>query len=366
MFKGVIILTDELVVTKAERDGYFGFNLSSRHRHRCGLYAPTRAECERWITRLRVYSSTLRDQYDMMIVSSENLIISGQRSTQVKIARHRVSGARVALKIISKTHLTQAQRACVSRERAILTLVCHPNVLHLRQLVESPTHVTFVTDYIDGGDLFQHQILGRSHSSERDTRAIARPVFQGLAYLHEMGILHRDIKPQNILCGSLVNDMMMRDVRIADFGFSQWTLASEARGERWVPCGTLPYVAPEVLLMQGQGEASDVWSLGVVLFLLLTGTWPFTGQSPDEMLDEITTFEFCPDSMPGRVLSGQAVDLLRGLLVSDPALRRSAASALTHPWFGGKCTSNTTTADNCPTIDNPHSPGMNDPTAQHE
>ena len=145
-----------------------------------------------------------------------------------------------------------------------------------------------------------------------------------MAYLHDLGIVHRDLKPENILCGE-----NLEDLKIADFGLSKMVLPTEKMD---AACGTLSYVAPEVLTKQGYGKEADLWSIGVILFLLLLGKLPFDADTHDEIIKSTIQGKLKPPSSWNN-LTEEAKDIITKLLTRDTKQRITAKDALKHPWF---------------------------------
>ncbi|GLE00947.1 hypothetical protein PINS_up009744 [Pythium insidiosum] len=152
------------------------------------------------------------------------------------------------------------------------------------------------------------------------------PLLESVAYLHRLGIVHRDIKPENILCGDRPGDL-----KIADFGLSKLVHPEEIMK---MPCGTLNYVAPEVLSERGYGREADIWSIGVIMYLLVRGVLPFQSKNKQEIIQKTVTAEINLDNDPlMSSLSPSCKSLLKGLLTKDPAKRLTAQDALKHEWF---------------------------------
>jgi calcium/calmodulin-dependent protein kinase I len=152
------------------------------------------------------------------------------------------------------------------------------------------------------------------------------PLLESVAYLHRLGIVHRDLKPENILCGDKAGDL-----KIADFGLSKLVHPEEIMK---MPCGTLNYVAPEVLSQKGYGREADIWSVGVIMYLLIRGVLPFQSKTKQEIVQKTLHAEVNVDNDP--VLSNMSPSgkaLLKGLLTKEPALRLTAQEALKHEWF---------------------------------
>lgn len=214
--------------------------------------------------------------------------IGSGRFSKVYEATNKATGSVVAVKLITKADLKDVRctrasfvcvcddrccgspRLCLQNERellrteiAVLKLVKHPHIVRLEDVFETPQTIYIVMERVKGGELF-HRIVGRPRFTEPEARALVIPLLQAVAYIHGMGIIHRDIKPENILCGN-----SLTDIKLADFGLSKLVTPQEIMK---MACGTLSYVAPEVLTMKGYGKEADLWSVGVILYLMYVGS----------------------------------------------------------------------------------------------
>ena len=133
-------------------------------------------------------------------------------------------------------------------------------------------------EMLNGGELFE-RIVGRPRFTEAETAKLIRPLLESVAYIHDLGIVHRDLKPENILC-----EKGLKNIRIADFGLSQLVAPTH---QLKLACGTLSYVAPEVINNQGYGSPADIWSLGVIAFLVMRGKLPYTAKTQEETVENI-------------------------------------------------------------------------------
>lgn len=221
----------------------------------------------------------------------------------------------------------------LEEEERLLRTLSHPNVVSLEGVYERDTNLHYVVmDYLKDGDLCD-QLIERQRLPEPEARRIIRQVVEGLAYLHRRCVLHRDIKPENILIhGNMV--------KIADFGLAKQLESSSTMLKR--SCGTLEYAAPELLCGQPYGLKSDVFSLGIVLYVLLFGAFPFSVESAAALqcMDHFPTGVDVRDmsclslsNVQWRTVSPLAQDVLLQMLKTNDAERISAEELLSHPWF---------------------------------
>jgi len=208
-------------------------------------------------------------------------------------------------------------------EVAILKLVHHRNIIVTEQVLESKDSINIVTELVRGGELLQH-IKGRSTLSEVEAYDLFIPVIRAIKYLHTMGIMHRDFKPENILC-----EPGFKKVKVADFGLGKLVKDGTVLARK---CGTLVYVAPEVLSDSGYTKPADMWSIGVIMFLVLRGKLPFQGENDTEIIDSIENdaAEFGDKSWRKR--SSELRDFVQRLLRKRPEARLTPGEALGHPW----------------------------------
>jgi serine/threonine protein kinase len=237
-----------------------------------------------------------------------------------------------AVKVIDKSALgsAPAERDMLRTEIAIMRLVNHPHIVRMEDVFETPEKIHIVMDLVDGGELFD-RVVGRACLDEAELHAVCRPLLDSVAYLHQMGIVHRDLKPENILCGASLGD-----IRIADFGLSRLVATREPMK---MACGTLSYVAPEVLGSRGYGKKADLWSVGVIVHLLARGRLPFDGTTPDEIVHAVRfgRLELEADERWAR-RSPALRAFVRGLLRKDPSERLTAEAALDSAWMRAMAT----------------------------
>ncbi|XP_050358375.1 serine/threonine-protein kinase par-1 isoform X1 [Nymphalis io] len=238
----------------------------------------------------------------------------------VKLATHSITKSKVAIKIIDKSRLDEDNLKKTFREIAIMKRLQHPHIVRLYQVMESSHTLYLVTEYAPNGEIFDHLVSkGRMPESEA-ARAFAQMV-AAVGYCHANGVVHRDLKAENLL---LDKDM---NIKLADFGFSNEYTAGAALST-W--CGSPPYAAPE--LFEGRhydGPKADIWSLGVVLYVLVCGALPFDGSTLSELRSVVLSGKF---RIP-YFMSQECEQLIRHMLVVEPERRLSLRGVARHRWL---------------------------------
>lgn len=233
----------------------------------------------------------------------------------------------VAIKVIEKKCLDQETSNLLQNELEILRVVSsHPGIASLLDSMESDTHMYFIIEYVDGGPLLE-RICSHGNFSENDARILLRPILLTLQFMSNLGCVHRDIKPENIL----VDDHSQTwPVKLTDFGLSAKTQPDELL---YGTMGTPLFVAPEILKGRGYDCACDMWSLGVVLYLVLCGYPPFPYNSPKQLISSIVNAKYTFPENEWQHVSDNVKDMLRKMLEVDPKKRLTPTSALAHPWI---------------------------------
>ncbi|KAF8340495.1 kinase-like domain-containing protein [Cantharellus anzutake] len=241
---------------------------------------------------------------------------------KVKLAIHTLTGQRVALKCIRKATVNAQNpkaKTRVAREIEYLKIVKHPHVIKLYEVINTPTEVILVTEYA-GGELFRYIVEHRSISEEQ-ARRFFQQIMMAIAYLHSLGIVHRDLKPENVLLDEHTND-----VKIADFGLSNVITDGDFL-RTW--CGSANYAAPEVISNHPYpGPEIDVWSAGVMLYLLVCGRLPFEDDHTPTLYQKIQHGAYEIPSW----LSPEPRWLISRMLVVDPLKRITVPEILAYPW----------------------------------
>ena len=249
---------------------------------------------------------------------------------KVKFARDTKSGKGVAIKILDKESIQQQNMgAQIKKEISIMKMVKHPNVVNLMEVLASRSKIFIVLEFVSGGELFD-KIVDAGKFEEKMARYYFRQLVHGVKFCHDQGVCHRDLKPENLLLDTDNN------LKISDFGLSAFSLSQSAEEHTPVAqllhttCGTPNYVAPEVLADRGyDGKAADVWSIGVILYVLLAGFLPFDEPTMSGLFRKIQKgdFVFPPWFTPG------AKRLISTILVTDPKRRATLDQIIKNDWF---------------------------------
>ncbi|XP_065170694.1 ribosomal protein S6 kinase 2 beta isoform X2 [Atheta coriaria] len=285
---------------------------------------PSQKRDEVPIRPMRTNAANFLDEYEV-------LGDVGQGSYSVcKLCKHKSTGQQFAVKIIRKTN------NCDWREEVevLLRYGHHPNIVSLKGVYEDSTKVYLVTEYLKGGDLIDY-IFAKVHVKESEAAAILQTLALTLAFLHENGVVHRDLKPENILFSS--EDRTPASMTICDMGFAKQLRADN--GLLMTPCYTANYVAPEVLKRQGYDAACDIWSLGIILYILLSGKSPFStkpNDTPTQILQRISCGKLNFNDRVWSGISQAAKDLVSDMLHISPQRRPTAMQLTNNPWVKGK------------------------------
>ncbi|KAF4077319.1 hypothetical protein AMELA_G00206680 [Ameiurus melas] len=239
---------------------------------------------------------------------------------KVKLARHVLTGKEVAVKIIDKTQLNSSSLQKLFREVRIMKLLNHPNIVKLFEVIETEKTLYLVMEYASGGEVFDY-LVAHGRMKEKEARAKFRQIVSAVQYCHQKCIVHRDLKAENLLLDADMN------IKIADFGFSnEFTLGNKLD----TFCGSPPYAAPE--LFQGKkydGPEVDVWSLGVILYTLVSGSLPFDGQNLKELRERVLRGKY---RIPF-YMSTDCENLLKKFLILNPTKRGSLEQIMTDRWM---------------------------------
>uniref|UniRef100_A0A4W4FR35 MAP/microtubule affinity-regulating kinase 3 n=1 Tax=Electrophorus electricus TaxID=8005 RepID=A0A4W4FR35_ELEEL len=239
---------------------------------------------------------------------------------KVKLARHIPTGREVAIKIIDKTQLNPTSLQKLFREVRIMKILNHPNIVKLFEVIETEKTLYLVMEYASGGEVFDY-LVAHGRMKEKEARTKFRQIVSAVQYCHQKHIVHRDLKAENLLLDADMN------IKIADFGFSnEFTVGSKLD----TFCGSPPYAAPE--LFQGKkydGPEVDVWSLGVILYTLVSGSLPFDGQNLKELRERVLRGKY---RIPF-YMSTDCENLLKRFLVLNPVKRGTLEQSMKDRWI---------------------------------
>jgi len=243
----------------------------------------------------------------------------------------KASKKKYAIKCIKKATVEGDDIKLLRREIKIMKRVDHPNILKLYEVFEDEDEFYLVMELVDGKELFD-KIVEKGQYTEKDASNIVKQIVSAVAYLHENGIAHRDLKPENLLSAG---DQESEIVKIADFGFSK----NFGEEKLMTSCGSPGYVAPEVLTCESYDNGVDMWSVGVIIYILLCGYPPFYADNAPALFKKIMDVKYDFDDPSWEDVSEDAKNLIRHLLVKDPASRYTAKQCLEDPWVKGNVAS---------------------------
>lgn len=256
---------------------------------------------------------------------------------EVRLGTNKQTGEKVAIKVIEPKDSDDEE--IIKSEIEILGKLNHPNIIRLIEIFDRPAKVMkskkmyLVMELVTGGELFD-RIVQKKSFHESEARTVIKTVLETLKYMHAHGVVHRDLKPENIL---FANDSEDSPIKVADFGLAKLYDPEQAGKGLKTMCGTPGYVAPEVLRpkdkRKGYGEQVDMWSTGVILYILLCGFPPFYEDDQDKLFRQIIKGNYDFPSPYWDSISDEAIDLVKKCLCTDPSKRLTPSVALDHPWM---------------------------------
>uniref|UniRef100_A0A3Q0RWH5 SNF-related serine/threonine-protein kinase n=1 Tax=Amphilophus citrinellus TaxID=61819 RepID=A0A3Q0RWH5_AMPCI len=242
----------------------------------------------------------------------------------VKLARHVFTGEKVAVKVIDKTKLDTVATGHLFQEVRCMKLVQHPNIVRLYEVIDTQTKLYLILELGDGGDMFDYIMKHEEGLNEELAKKYFAQIVHAISYCHRLHVVHRDLKPENVVFFE-----KQGLVKLTDFGFSN---KFQPGKKLTTSCGSLAYSAPEILLGdEYDAPAVDIWSLGVILFMLVCGQPPFQEANDSETLTMIMD---CKYTVPPHV-SSTCKDLIDRMLQRDPKQRASLEEIESHAWLQG-------------------------------
>jgi len=265
--------------------------------------------------------TTLREFYEL-----GKTLGKGSFAT-TKLATATQDGALWAAKVLSKRTMTEEDLKAFKQEITILKVLDHPNVCWTREIFEDRNNYYVVCELMTGGELFD-RIVEKEYYTEKEAATCIADICKALVYCHDRGIVHRDLKPENIMYANMKENS---PVKVVDFGLS--TRASHGDATMKTACGTPEYVAPEVISKKPYTNKCDMWSVGVIMYILLCGYPPFGEENSRLLYRKIRAadIDFPPEDW--YCISKEANALVNSLIIVDIEKRLSAKQVLEHPWM---------------------------------
>ena len=318
---GVYLKEDDKVTIEGKQFYSFTIVFPSKDRK---YYILDETEYKNWLKAIRkaVGYSNLNEIYEVRDVLGKG------KFGLVRLGIHKESGRKVAIKIINKKLVSLLDLEQVKTEVEILKIAQHPYIIRLYDVFENEKYIYIIMEHCAGGDLFSY--IEKRGFQLKETRAaqIIHKLSTAIYYLHQYGIIHRDLKPENIL---MTNDTEEADIRLLDFGLGKIIGPNEFCTE---PFGTFSYAAPEVLLEKPYNFKADLWTIGIITYLLVAGFLPFDDENSEKEIARQTVYE--PTPFPNSVwknISSEAKAFVNNLLNKDPNKRMNIKQILEHPWL---------------------------------
>ena len=327
MYKGMHNLSDVYIKKNDlyEYNGkkYYSFTMIFPKKTKT-FYCENKEEYETWLKKLKgaINFSNINDIYDI-----QEQIGKGKFAIVYK-GIHKATNRIVAIKILNKKDMNTMDLELVKTEMDVLKICQHPNIIKLYDIHENEDNIYLIMEYCQGSDLFTYIEKRGYKLEEKKACEIIHKLCAAVYYLHSYGIVHRDLKPENII---MTDNSDNADIRLLDFGLSKILGPTEKCSE---PFGTISYVAPEVLKQKYYGREVDIWSIGIITYLLLCGCLPFD----DEKSEKEIIRQTIEDPVPyypklWKKLSEEAKSFVEGCLKKNPQERMNIKEALQHEWI---------------------------------
>ncbi|XP_029773580.1 myosin light chain kinase 2, skeletal/cardiac muscle [Suricata suricatta] len=250
--------------------------------------------------------------------------LGGGKFGAVCTCTEKATGLKLAAKVIKKQ--TPKDKEMVLLEIEVMNQLNHRNLIQLYAAIETSHEIVLFMEYIEGGELFERIVDEDYQLTEVDTMVFVRQICDGILFMHKMRVLHLDLKPENILCVNTTGHL----VKIIDFGLARRYNPNE---KLKVNFGTPEFLSPEVVNYDQISDKTDMWSMGVITYMLLSGLSPFLGDDDTETLNNVLSANWYFDEETFEAVSDEAKDFVSNLIVKDQRARMSAAQCLAHPWL---------------------------------
>ncbi|XP_062315506.1 myosin light chain kinase 2, skeletal/cardiac muscle [Osmerus eperlanus] len=260
---------------------------------------------------------------DAFIIHSKE-ILGGGRFGKVHRCTEKLSVLKLAAKVINTRNSKEKEMAM--NEVQVMNQLNHANILQLYEAFETKNQVVLILEYVEGGELFDRIVDESTPLTEVDAMVFVKQICEGIHYMHQMFVLHLDLKPENILCVNRTS----HQVKIIDFGLAR---RYKPREKMRVNFGTPEFLAPEVVDFDFVSFPTDMWTLGVVTYMLLSGLSPFLGDDESQTLNNVLAVNWYFEEEAFEHISAEARDFISNLLIREKGGRLSAAKCLKHPWL---------------------------------
>ncbi|NXO76414.1 MYLK2 kinase, partial [Sitta europaea] len=265
-------------------------------------------------------SASVSSQFSL---NSKN-ILGGGKFGEVHTCTEKETGLKLAAKVIRKQGAKDKEMVLL--EIDVMNQLNHHNLIQLYDAIETPREIILFMEFVEGGELFERIIDDDYHLTEVDCMVFVRQICEGIRFMHHMGVLHLDLKPENILCVAATGHM----VKIIDFGLARRYNPNE---KLKVNFGTPEFLSPEVVNYELVSYSTDMWSMGVITYMLLSGLSPFLGDDDTETLNNVLAANWYFDEETFESVSNEAKDFVSNLIIKDKSARMSADQCLQHPWL---------------------------------
>ncbi|NXO01002.1 MYLK2 kinase, partial [Rhinopomastus cyanomelas] len=251
-------------------------------------------------------------------------ILGGGKFGEVRTCTEKQTGLKLAAKVIRKQGAKDKEMVLL--EIDVMNQLNHRNLIQLYDAIETPREIILFMEFVEGGELFERIIDDDYHLTEVDCMVFVRQICEGIRFMHHMHVLHLDLKPENILCVAAIGHM----VKIIDFGLARRYNPQE---KLKVNFGTPEFLSPEVVNYEQVSYSTDMWSMGVITYMLLSGLSPFLGDNDTETLNNVLAANWYFDEETFESVSDEAKDFVSNLIIKEKSARMSAGQCLEHPWL---------------------------------